>query len=170
MNDDALFATAAVSPSATQPGQAGQPGAAGQRGRSTGLAYDERMTLHCEDADSPHPERPDRIRAVIARLQSAGLAGAPAPLLEEIQCLRWCCPSSARTFYPAALLRSNLGIVALIMRHVCSSQALQLLYCPAKMRVLKEEDGVPRRVKSGLARQSTGVTWRVGSRSAALGA
>ena len=41
----------------------------------TGLAFDERMTMHCEQSSAPHPERPDRIRAVIARLQASGLAG-----------------------------------------------------------------------------------------------
>ncbi len=72
-DDDALFST-------EQQQQHG-PGlfaAVAQEGMSPGttlLAYDERMTLHEEDAASPHPERPDRIRAVIARLLSTGLAG-----------------------------------------------------------------------------------------------
>jgi hypothetical protein len=53
------------------------PGLAGrlQTVGPTLLAYDERMTLHEEDSESPHPERPDRIRAVIGRLLSTGLAG-----------------------------------------------------------------------------------------------
>ena len=42
----------------------------------TGLAFDERMTMHAERSSALHPERPDRIRAVIARLQASGLAGA----------------------------------------------------------------------------------------------
>ncbi|KAL0025680.1 hypothetical protein WJX77_003831 [Trebouxia sp. C0004] len=37
------------------------------------LAYDERMTLHVEGQGSSHPERPDRIRAVMARLTASGI-------------------------------------------------------------------------------------------------
>jgi hypothetical protein len=40
------------------------------------LLYDERMELHEEGGCAPHPERPDRIRAVMARLLASGLAGA----------------------------------------------------------------------------------------------
>ena len=42
------------------------------------LAYDQRMLLHRDESarGSPHPERPDRIRAVMARLDRAGLTGA----------------------------------------------------------------------------------------------
>jgi hypothetical protein len=43
----------------------------------TVLVFDERMEAHEEGRGSPHPERPDRIRAVVARLLSSGLAGAP---------------------------------------------------------------------------------------------
>ena len=39
------------------------------------LAYDERMTLHAEGKWSSHPERPDRVRAVMARLAASGLTG-----------------------------------------------------------------------------------------------
>eukprot|EP00891_Asterochloris_glomerata_P007510 jgi/Astpho2/7510/Aster-02076 len=41
----------------------------------TVLAYDERMLLHRDESarGSPHPERPDRIKAVMARLERAGL-------------------------------------------------------------------------------------------------
>lgn len=38
------------------------------------------MELHCEGEDgysTPHPERPDRVRAVMARLTASALAGAP---------------------------------------------------------------------------------------------
>lgn len=38
------------------------------------------MELHCEAEggyNSPHPERPDRLRAVMARLTASGLAGGP---------------------------------------------------------------------------------------------
>ena len=42
----------------------------------TVLAWDERMTLHAEGRHNPHPERPDRLRAVMARLLDSGLAGA----------------------------------------------------------------------------------------------
>ena len=41
------------------------------------------MELHCEGEDgysTPHPERPDRVRAVMARLTASALAGAhPQP-------------------------------------------------------------------------------------------
>lgn len=37
------------------------------------LCFDERMTAHAEGARHPHPERPDRIRAVMARLAQQGL-------------------------------------------------------------------------------------------------
>ena len=39
------------------------------------LCWDERMELHEEGGPSMHPERPDRVRAVMARLQAAQLAG-----------------------------------------------------------------------------------------------
>ena len=51
------------------------PDTAVQATRRVVLAYDERMTLHMEDQGSSHPERPDRIRAVMARLTASGLAG-----------------------------------------------------------------------------------------------
>lgn len=60
------------------------PAAGGEReaglllgGPAAVLAYDERMLLHEEDDDSSHPERPDRIAAVWARLQAAELTGGP---------------------------------------------------------------------------------------------
>lgn len=42
---------------------------------ATVLCYDERMTEHEEGKPNPHPERPDRIRAVMARLKRQGLLG-----------------------------------------------------------------------------------------------
>lgn len=39
------------------------------------LAYDERMTLHEEGGGTGHPERPDRVRAIMARLEAAAVAG-----------------------------------------------------------------------------------------------
>lgn len=39
------------------------------------LLWDERMALHEEGKSCPHPERPDRIKAVMARLLSSGLSG-----------------------------------------------------------------------------------------------
>ena len=51
--------------------------AASQPSQRVVLAYDERMTLHVEGQGSSHPERPDRIRAVMARLTASGLIGAP---------------------------------------------------------------------------------------------
>lgn len=44
------------------------------------LAYDERMTLHTEGSFSSHPERPDRVRAVMARLQASGLTDQCQPM------------------------------------------------------------------------------------------
>ncbi|GMH41611.1 hypothetical protein BSKO_09521 [Bryopsis sp. KO-2023] len=38
------------------------------------LAYDDRMNLHAKGAGRPHPERPDRLTAVMSRLLSSGLA------------------------------------------------------------------------------------------------
>ncbi|KAK9862922.1 hypothetical protein WJX84_011523 [Apatococcus fuscideae] len=48
----------------------------------TALVYDERMEQHVEGRHQPHPERPDRIRAVMARLLASGLAS---------QCVRLPC-------------------------------------------------------------------------------
>ena len=53
--------------------------AASQPSQRVVLAYDERMTLHVEGQGSSHPERPDRIRAVMARLTASGLIGLPVP-------------------------------------------------------------------------------------------
>lgn len=39
------------------------------------LCYDERMLLHDEGRSHPHPERPDRLRAIMARLSRSGLSG-----------------------------------------------------------------------------------------------
>lgn len=41
----------------------------------TAMGFDERMLLHCEVAmqSHPHPERPDRLRAIAASLAAAGL-------------------------------------------------------------------------------------------------
>lgn len=44
------------------------------------LAYDERMTLHTEGSSSSHPERPDRIRVVMARLHASGLTDQCQPM------------------------------------------------------------------------------------------
>ena len=41
----------------------------------TALVWDERMQLHAEGQVRPHPERPDRIRAVMARLLNSNVAG-----------------------------------------------------------------------------------------------
>ena len=43
----------------------------------TVLAWDERMALHAEGRAAPHPERPDRLRAIMARLLTSGIAGVP---------------------------------------------------------------------------------------------
>ncbi|KAL3136994.1 hypothetical protein ABBQ32_006589 [Trebouxia sp. C0010 RCD-2024] len=44
------------------------------------LAYDKRMTLHAEGTLSSHPERPDRVRAVMARLSASGLTDQCLPM------------------------------------------------------------------------------------------
>ncbi|KAK9818191.1 hypothetical protein WJX72_008532 [[Myrmecia] bisecta] len=78
-DDQALF-DAAGPMSRNDSGELLSQGAPSTSGRqlpssqSTLLAWDERMMLHEEGKHSPHPERPDRIRAVIARLLSSGLA------------------------------------------------------------------------------------------------
>jgi len=69
VNDDALFSS---TPRLGEQPARPSPGV-------TGLAFDERMTMHAERSSALHPERPDRIRAVIARLQASGLAGALSP-------------------------------------------------------------------------------------------
>jgi len=74
VNDDALFSS---TPSLGEQPARPSPGV-------TGLAFDERMTMHAERSSALHPERPDRIRAVIARLQASGLAGALCAVLKSI--------------------------------------------------------------------------------------
>ena len=54
-----------------------QAAAAAPAAQKVILAYDERMSLHVEGRLSTHPERPDRIRAVMARLTASGLTGVP---------------------------------------------------------------------------------------------
>ena len=39
------------------------------------IVYDDRMMLHDKGDGRPHPERPDRLRAIMARLMKSGLAG-----------------------------------------------------------------------------------------------
>ena len=51
------------------------------------LLYDERMELHVEGGHTPHPERPDRIRAVVARLLASGLGGESSSLQDLWKCL-----------------------------------------------------------------------------------
>ena len=61
---------------------AGAPASDASDVLATVLVFDERMEAHEEGRGSPHPERPDRIRAVVARLLSSGLAGAPRVQLQ----------------------------------------------------------------------------------------
>ena len=65
LQDGSIFSTAS------------QPGQREVSPEGTVLAYDERMLLHRDESarGSPHPERPDRIKAVMARLERAGLTG-----------------------------------------------------------------------------------------------
>lgn len=41
--------------------------------RRVGLIYDERMCKHFTPDDEPHPENPNRIRAIWSKLQAAGI-------------------------------------------------------------------------------------------------
>ena len=41
------------------------------------ISYDDRMLLHDENLQPLHPERADRLRAVMARLDAAQLTGGP---------------------------------------------------------------------------------------------
>ena len=50
------------------------PAPRAQTSARTVLVYDERMERHVEGRSQPHPERPDRIKAVMARLLASGLA------------------------------------------------------------------------------------------------
>ena len=68
-DDDALVRADPMAPAAGQDAPEAGP-------QCTVLAWDERMTLHAEGRHNPHPERPDRLRAVMARLFDSGLAGA----------------------------------------------------------------------------------------------
>jgi hypothetical protein len=49
--------------------------AAGPAGECPLIIWDESMLLHQEGKLEPHPERPDRLRAVMAQLSSNGLTG-----------------------------------------------------------------------------------------------
>jgi hypothetical protein len=42
------------------------------------IIWDDELLLHEEGKAVPHPERPDRLRAIMARLVGNGLAGAPS--------------------------------------------------------------------------------------------
>ena len=68
-DDEALVRADAMAPAAGQDAPESGP-------QCTVLAWDERMTMHAEGRHNPHPERPDRLRAVMARLLDSGLAGA----------------------------------------------------------------------------------------------
>lgn len=68
-NDNTLFDMSLIQPSVSE---SDKPKIA--------LLYDERMELHAEGGGTPHPERPDRIRAVVARILSTGLGGEMAYL------------------------------------------------------------------------------------------
>ena len=61
--------------SAAQTSSSVSPAIRPQSSAKTVLVYDERMEQHVEGRHQPHPERPDRIRAVMARLLASGLAG-----------------------------------------------------------------------------------------------
>lgn len=49
--------------------------------RGVAVVYDERMALHSKGDGVPHPERPDRLRAILSRMLNSGLAGWFCPLV-----------------------------------------------------------------------------------------
>ncbi|CAD7702301.1 unnamed protein product [Ostreobium quekettii] len=61
--------------------------------RDVAIVYDDRMTMHQKGNSSPHPERPDRLRAIMSRLLSSGLAARCKRIdcreatLEELLCV-----------------------------------------------------------------------------------
>lgn len=71
-DDGALFAVDPAAAAAAAAASAAADGGA----ECTVLAWDERMELHGEGRAAPHPERPDRLRAVMANLLNSGIAGA----------------------------------------------------------------------------------------------
>jgi hypothetical protein len=79
--DDALFAAIQM-----------QSSSAARNEQRVALLYDERMELHVEGGASPHPERPDRIRAVMARLLSTGLGG-------DHNCIDVACEAESNLLY-----------------------------------------------------------------------
>jgi len=91
--DQVLMGAAAWAAAAKEPGgMAATSGVAGGIGRPhivppVALLWDERMEAHEEEEQTaPHPERPDRIRAIMGRLVAAGLTDA---------CVRVsCCPAT----------------------------------------------------------------------------
>ncbi len=66
-------------PAAPAAAAAAASSSAGGGGGKVVLVYDERMEQHEEGASQPHPERPDRVRAVMARLLASGLASESCP-------------------------------------------------------------------------------------------
>ena len=68
-------------------------GAMSSAHRQCVLAWDERMAEHAEGGTHPHPERPDRVRAVIARLLSCGLAGVLLRIATNGPCMLSTCLS-----------------------------------------------------------------------------
>lgn len=75
--DASLFSTEA----------SGNPCSSHSTEQKVALLYDERMELHVEGGHTPHPERPDRIRAVVARLLASGLGGESGSLHILYLCL-----------------------------------------------------------------------------------
>ena len=144
-DDDGLFAHSL--------GQLAVPASTARGG--VALVFDERMQLHAECRPRPHPERPDRIRAVIARLMSSGLAGAP---------LRPCCSrsagSSAGAAAAAAVQSPSCLLVSVLPLPACSAAAAEgsrLLQgaaraCPAARR--------PPRRSSAATMPSCCSTWQ----------
>lgn len=61
VEDNQIFSTEICSTASSSPSN------------QTVLSWDERMMLHAETKLPPHPERPDRIRAVISRITASGL-------------------------------------------------------------------------------------------------
>ena len=94
------------------------PDAAASAQQRVVLAYDERMTLHVEGQGSSHPERPDRIRAVMARLTASGITGLSYLLLHHhlFTACCWTCAKPAVLTCACSQHQTNIMLFGLLYR------------------------------------------------------